>query len=174
MFKKLQWTACFKVWLFQRRETLWTHDFNIRSLCSDFSLTEWMREKSLDLNDQLTEGAVMLLLDQLSLTDFFQRPKCDRTRAPYIPAVQGIHNGILNTLVFESKNYVWLLLLQTYFLPVKKIRNKMYDELISFTFKIYQHIVNWQSVCLPVSVPATILNHIFRNIQSAHIILFAW
>lgn len=79
-----------------------------------------MREKSLDLNDQLTEGAVMLLLDQLSLTDFFQRPKCDRTRAPYIPSVQGIHNGILNTLVFESKkNYVRLLLLQTYFLPVK-------------------------------------------------------
>lgn len=62
-----------------------------------------MREKSLDLNDQLTEGAVMLLLDQLSLTDFFQRPKCDITRAPYIPSVQGIHNGILNTLVFESK-----------------------------------------------------------------------
>lgn len=54
-----------------------------------------MREKALDLNEQLAGGAVMLLLDQLNLTDFFQRPKCDRTRAPYIPSIQGIHNGIL-------------------------------------------------------------------------------
>ncbi|XP_062579219.1 uncharacterized protein LOC134241150, partial [Saccostrea cucullata] len=67
---------------------------------SNFSLTDWMREKSLDLDEQLAEGAVMLLLDQLNLTDFFQRPKCDRTRMPYIPSIQGIHNKCPKTIVY--------------------------------------------------------------------------
>ncbi|XP_062593831.1 uncharacterized protein LOC134255325, partial [Saccostrea cucullata] len=66
----------------------------------NFSLTDWMREKSLDLNEQLAEGAVMLLLDQLNLTDFFQRPKCDRTRMPYIPSIQGIHNKCAKTILY--------------------------------------------------------------------------
>lgn len=53
----------------------------------------WMKEKSLDLNEQLAEGAVMLLLDNLNLTSFFQPTKCDRTREPYSPSSQGIRNG---------------------------------------------------------------------------------
>lgn len=60
----------------------------------DFSLMTWMKEKSLDLNKRLAEGAVMLLLDNLNLTSFFQPTKCDRTRAPYSPSSQGIRNGI--------------------------------------------------------------------------------
>lgn len=59
----------------------------------DFSLTNWVQNNTLRVGEQLAEGAVTLLLEQLNLTNFFKTPRCDRNRVPYIPSVQGIHNG---------------------------------------------------------------------------------
>lgn len=59
----------------------------------DFSLTNWVQNNTLRVGEQLAEGAVTLLLEQLNLTNFFKKPRCDRNRVPYIPSVQGIHNG---------------------------------------------------------------------------------
>ncbi|XP_062616058.1 uncharacterized protein LOC134277763, partial [Saccostrea cucullata] len=58
----------------------------------NFSLTNWIREKGLPADKTLDEGALMLLLEQLNLTHFFQQEKCDQTRPPYIPSIQGINN----------------------------------------------------------------------------------
>ena len=59
----------------------------------DFSLTNWVKNNTLRAGQELAEGALTLLLEQLNLTNFFKRPRCDRNRSPYIPSVQGIHNS---------------------------------------------------------------------------------
>lgn len=65
---------------------------------SDFSINEWLKDKALDIGEQLGEGAKMLLLEELNLTNFFQKTKCDRTRSPYSPSVEGMHNSTTHTI----------------------------------------------------------------------------
>ncbi|CAC5401161.1 unnamed protein product [Mytilus coruscus] len=56
---------------------------------TDFSVTDWLDEVNLDINQGLKDVAVKFILDQLHLTEFFSGPKCDIERAPYRPSIQG-------------------------------------------------------------------------------------
>ena len=60
-----------------------------------------MKNNTLRVGEQLAEGALTLLLEQLNLTNFFKRPRCDRNRGPYIPAVQGLHNGTVPIIMIK-------------------------------------------------------------------------
>ncbi|XP_071145134.1 uncharacterized protein [Mytilus edulis] len=55
----------------------------------DFSVKDWLDEVNLDINQGLKDVAVIFILDQLHLTDFFSGPKCDVERYPYSPSIQG-------------------------------------------------------------------------------------
>ncbi|VDI43603.1 Hypothetical predicted protein [Mytilus galloprovincialis] len=55
----------------------------------DFSVTNWLDEVNLDINQGLKDAAVNFILEQLHLSEFFSGPKCDVERAPYSPSVQG-------------------------------------------------------------------------------------
>lgn len=74
---------------------------------SDFSINEWLKDKALDIGEQLGEGAKMLLLEELNLTNFFQKPKCDRTRSPYSPSVEGMHNSRTHTRYYMLNFYIF-------------------------------------------------------------------
>lgn len=52
-----------------------------------------MKETSVGLHDGMKEAAVHYVLEKLNLEHLFEGPKCDRKRKPYIPSVQGWHNG---------------------------------------------------------------------------------
>ncbi|CAG2190929.1 unnamed protein product [Mytilus edulis] len=56
---------------------------------TDFSVKDWLDEVNLDISQELKDVAVIFILDQLHLTDFFSGPKCDVERYPYSPSIQG-------------------------------------------------------------------------------------
>lgn len=90
-----------------------------------------MKNNTLRVGEQLAEGAVTLLLEQLNLTNFFKKPRCDRNRVPYIPSVQGIHNG--KAIVFIE--YVVIFYEQWYML-YRKISNIIVMFLVACTCTI--------------------------------------
>lgn len=52
-----------------------------------------MKKTSVGLHDEMKEAAVHYVLEKLNLEHLFDGSKCDRKRKPYIPSVQGWHNG---------------------------------------------------------------------------------
>ncbi|KAJ8320502.1 hypothetical protein KUTeg_002089 [Tegillarca granosa] len=64
----------------------------------NFSLSDWYKDKQLDLTQQLSKGAVDLLLQQLGMADFFSKTPCKIKRSPYTPNVRGFHNNCTLTL----------------------------------------------------------------------------
>lgn len=60
-----------------------------------------MKETTVGLNIEMKEAAVHYVLEKLDLEDLFEGSKCDRQRKPYIPRVQGWHNGKHLCLLLE-------------------------------------------------------------------------
>lgn len=67
---------------------------------SDFSLSEWVKDNGLDIND-LSESTVQFLLEELGIAEHFTGDKCDNTRTPYIPSILGWRNGRLYTMAYK-------------------------------------------------------------------------
>ncbi|KAK6174798.1 hypothetical protein SNE40_013376 [Patella caerulea] len=57
-------------------------DFNLKN----FSVSEWVKTKGLDLAKDLTKQAVRVLLEQLGIADKLLNPPCSRTSLKYQPA----------------------------------------------------------------------------------------
>ena len=67
---------------------------------SDFSLSEWVKDNGLDIND-LSESTIHFLLEELGIAEHFTGDKCDNTRTPYMPSILGWRNGRLYTMAYN-------------------------------------------------------------------------
>ena len=67
---------------------------------SDFSLSEWVKDNGLDIND-LSESTIQFLLEELGIAEHFTGDKCDNTRTPYMPSILGWRNGRLYTMAYN-------------------------------------------------------------------------
>ena len=70
---------------------------------SDVSFSQLAKDVGYEAGQQLAQGAVQYLLEQVGLTDFF-KTKCDRKRGIYDPSVVGWNNSKLNQFIYGQKN----------------------------------------------------------------------
>ncbi|KAL3873935.1 hypothetical protein ACJMK2_037012, partial [Sinanodonta woodiana] len=64
-------------------------DMNMNFSMNDFSLTNWMKTKNVDVGKALTSSLIAYLLRDLGLEDLLLKHPCERIKAPYSPSQNG-------------------------------------------------------------------------------------